>query len=345
MLKQGLLLSTRILTSNFKRLRQPYKLTFAVTYRCNSKCKTCNIWKKKPTNELILREIKEIFRYINPSWVNLTGGEPFMREDLYEICKVIREETDTFLVNMITNGLLTKLVLKQVKRILKLKFPKLIVGVSLDGPQKLHDKLRGVQGNWRMAVELYKNLFKLNSSRFQTYFGYTISRHNVGRIEATLNDLKKEIRNITVNNIHFNLFHTSSIYYSNEGKEGQASKEKILKDIKFILKQKRSFGIVNQIDRRFIQLMPKYLNTGRSPLPCKALTSSVFIEPSSNVYPCTNFPLVLGNLRNESYNLLGIWNSRRATDALTKIKQGKCPHCWTACEAYQTMLGNLVRWY
>ncbi|RLE42658.1 radical SAM protein [Candidatus Woesearchaeota archaeon] len=343
MLKETLLLGTRILASNFKRLSQPYKITFAITYRCNSRCKTCNIWKKRPSNELTLREIKELFKHTNPSWVNITGGEPFLREDLFDICKTIRKETSTFLVNLITNGLLPTHTLKTVKRLISLRFPKLIIGISLDGPRQLHDKLRGTPGNWKSAIALYKQLRMLNSSRFQTYLGYTISKYNVGEIGHTLQELKREIEGITINELHFNLFHKSDIYYSNTIKKAEASKAAMLKDIKYILSHKKSFGLVNIIDRRFIKLMPRYLSTKRTPLPCKALTSSCFVEPNGDVYPCTHFPVRLGNLRDVNHNLQIIWNSKLAKSVHENIEAGNCPHCWTACEAYQTMFGNLVK--
>jgi len=67
-----------IIFSNFKRLDCPYKLTFALTYRCNSRCQICQIWKKKKHKELSLLEIEKFFT-INDffNWIDLTGGEVF----------------------------------------------------------------------------------------------------------------------------------------------------------------------------------------------------------------------------------------------------------------------------
>ena len=73
-----------IVASNMKRLSFPFKCSFAVTYRCNMRCAMCNIWKKPPGGEeLTAEEIAKFFRRAGKfSWVGITGGEPFLRDDL-----------------------------------------------------------------------------------------------------------------------------------------------------------------------------------------------------------------------------------------------------------------------
>ena len=71
----GASLVRKILLSNFIRLPEPYKLTFSVTYRCNSRCKTCRIWERGAEDELTCEEIDRIFRNLNTEWVNLTDSE------------------------------------------------------------------------------------------------------------------------------------------------------------------------------------------------------------------------------------------------------------------------------
>ncbi|HDI02547.1 MAG TPA: radical SAM protein, partial [Candidatus Aenigmarchaeota archaeon] len=174
-------LGSKILLSNFSTLTEPYKLTFAITYKCNSRCVTCGIWKKKERNELTTEEIKRIFEHISPAWVNLTGGEPFLRTDLREIASFAGK---AYMLNLTTNGILVDRILKVSEKISKLGFPKFVVVVSLDGPEKIHDKIRGVKGNWKKAVETFLGLKELERKRrnFKTFFGYTISKYNVGLI-------------------------------------------------------------------------------------------------------------------------------------------------------------------
>ncbi len=77
-IKKIIILGKRILESNFKRLDFPFKLNFIITYKCNSKCKTCGIWKRKIKNELTSEEIKTFFRKSNKfSWVDISGVKFF----------------------------------------------------------------------------------------------------------------------------------------------------------------------------------------------------------------------------------------------------------------------------
>jgi len=341
---KSLKLGSKIIASNFKTLKEPYKLTFAITYKCNSKCKTCEIWKKTIQDELTLEEISNIFEKINPSWVNLTGGEPFLRDDLFEIAKIIRKK-DVYLLNLTTNGVLVDKIKDEVEKILRLGFPRFIVSVSLDGSKEIHDKIRGVKGNWEKAVVLYKNLKKLcdTNSNFQTFFGYTISKYNVGLIEEALEEVKKKV-DVTINDFHFNVYHTSSFYYGNRAEDKQKDlKSKILNDVDYILKEKKGFGSISFLEKKYVKLIKKYFETGVSPLSCKAMTSSCFIEPDGNVYPCIGFDEKLANLRDLNYDLKKIWNLEKAKKTRRQIKENKCGGCWTPCEAYQTILGNLFR--
>ena len=81
-------LAARAARANFVRPPFPYKLTFCVTYWCNYKCQTCNIWKMKPRDELRTDEIRRFFeRSSGFSWVDITGGEVSLRKDFVDICE------------------------------------------------------------------------------------------------------------------------------------------------------------------------------------------------------------------------------------------------------------------
>ena len=118
---------------------------------------------------------------------------------------------------------------------------------------------------------------------------------------------------------------------------------KILKNIDFISKGKKRFGSISFLERKYVKLMKKYFETEMSPLSCKALNSSCFIEPDGNVYPCIVFNKKIGNLRDFDYNLKDIWKSEYSQNIRILIKENKCGGCWTPCEAYQSILGNLFR--
>lgn len=333
----------KIIFSNFKRLNHPYKLTFAVTYKCNSRCKICQIWRKKKQNEIGLKEIDKFF-FINNyfNWIDLTGGETFLREDLLEIVKVIlKSQENLYLLHIPTNGILAKKIVAEVKKILNLNPPLFLISIAMDGPPKIHDQLRGVKDNWQKAAETYMQLKELRSKNFDCFFGMTLSGYNYNLIEETYQNLKKEIPVFDRNDIHFNIAH-SSYYYQNKNINLGLS-VKIGEELeKFNQRKKRIFSGVHFLERAYQKLIPRYLKSGKTPIPCQALSASVFIDPLGNVYPCTIWNKKLGNLRDYQFDLKKIWKDKKIKEIVNLIESGFCPNCWTPCEAYQSILANIL---
>src|SRR3954451_22382492 len=79
-------LAAALLRTTVSRPAAPLKLNLCVTYWCQYRCKTCNIWQRKPTDELTTGEIADLVKENpNVSWVDLTGGEIFLRPDIDEL--------------------------------------------------------------------------------------------------------------------------------------------------------------------------------------------------------------------------------------------------------------------
>jgi len=121
-------------------------------------------------------------------------------------------------------------------------------------------------------------------------------------------------------------------------REGMIQSTKQYKGMIGIPKDPRSF-----LEYAFLKRAENYLRTGNTPLPCHALKSSCFIDPTGEVYPCITFNRPLGNLRDYNYDLGKIWNLETTKLLQKKIWDFKCPQCWTGCDGYQTILGNLIR--
>jgi radical SAM protein with 4Fe4S-binding SPASM domain len=338
-------LTKNIISSNFKVTGFPYRITFILTYRCNLKCKFCNIWKRDAQDQLSLEEIEKFFQKNNTfNWINISGGEIFLRDDIVKIIKIIANNCkNLFLIDFPTNGFLTGRIESDVKEILNLKNlpPHVFVTVSLDGANDLHDALRGVRGSWMNAVETFRRLRQIKDKRLKVFFGMTISSKNVAKIEETINSLKHYIPAISYRDLHVNLLHSSEHYYQNDD-SGMADENDLRKYIGYFRK-KRGLCLdpVAYLEVKYQSLTWEYLKLNKTPLPCKALISSCFIAPNGDIFPCSIMNKTLGNIRDYNYDLAGLWNAERADKVRQIIKNGLCPQCWTPCEAYQTILGNL----
>lgn len=338
-------LARKIIQSNFKRLDNPYKLTFALTYWCNYKCKTCNIWQRKPKDELTTDEIDQIFRksgYFN--WIDLTGGEVWLRKDFVDICEsAITHNKRLVLLHFPTNGYMTKQIIEGVKEIIKMKGPKLIVTVSLDGDEEVNDEVRGIKGGYKRQMETFIKLREMEG--VDVVLGMTLSHLNAGLYWPTYKAVQKEVPDLRIDEMHLNVYHESSHYYGNgeDGTERDDSyKEKILEELHQYMSLRKIRGPVSWLERQYQNKVAKYFETEQSPVSCHSLKSSCFIDGWGYVYPCSMYDRKLGNLRDHDYELNKIWELDYTKQTQAEIEKGDCPHCWTPCEAYQSILGNLM---
>jgi MoaA/NifB/PqqE/SkfB family radical SAM enzyme len=338
-------LVSKILYSQFFRLPLPYKLTYSVTNKCNYRCIYCNTWKEKSINELTFDEIKKVFDNARHFlWVDLTGGEPFLRTDFVDINEVvIKNCKGLILLHYQTNGYLTDLIVSDTQRILSFKPERLIVTVSLDGYEKLNNRIRGTKDGWEHQIETFRQLRKLKG--VSVVLGFTLYPDNVDCLPETYRAIQKVCPDFSYKDLHVNIAHLSEhLYFNKHLEKDLLPADKIIYTLEG-LKKNQNFSLhpVAILENVYRKKVPQYLYSGKSPLPCLALSASCFINPQGYVYPCSMYNKVVANLRDYNYNLKAIWDKEEAKKLQTEVHQLKCPQCWTPCEAYQTILGNLTK--
>ena len=335
------------LKSNVTHLERPYKLTFSITYACQSRCMTCNIWQIKPTGELDIREIGEFARRNNYfKWIEITGGEPFLRSDIVDIAKTFKENSkNLYILTMPTNSLCNQdMVVGRMEEILKLGIPRVSITVSLDGYRELHDKIRGIPGNFDRATGMAKRLRDLQSRYPSLFFvfGYTMSKFNEGQLMKTIQEVKKELPWVTANNFHVNMGQTSEIYYKNSEMNLKPDTTGFSTELEsFIGSRRFEMGTIPVIENAFLKKLDYYIKTGNTPMKGRSLDASLFLDSYGNVFPSIMWGRKIGNIRDSDYDLSKIWHNAEAEEARKLISEGKEPRAWTACEAYQTLVGNI----
>src|SRR3954463_6744415 len=208
-------LGLALLRTNAQRPSAPLKLNLCLTYWCQYKCKTCNIWQRKPTDELTTEEIGALVRE-NPNinWVDLTGGEIFLRRDIDEIFDIILSGWSRLaILHFPTNGFQTDRIVKSVGRIAGRGPARTIVTVSVDGDEALNDEIRGIKGGFRRQMETFRALRRI--PRIVTALGVTLSTHNLGQFERTFAACAREHPGLTVDDVHLNVAQRSTHYYGN----------------------------------------------------------------------------------------------------------------------------------
>jgi radical SAM protein with 4Fe4S-binding SPASM domain len=233
-------------------------------------------------------------------------------------------------------------IIAGVEKIIDLKPPRLYVTISIDGPEHTHDSARGIKGSWRNAVNTFIALKGMPG--VNPYVSMTLSQGNLGTIDETIDSLRSAYHPFKPDTMmNFNFFQRSSHYYGNDNVLAP-NEDLLLKDIK---KAKKVLGgrkaIKNYLQINYLNLYHKYLKTGKSPLPCQALSASCFMDPYGNVFPCSVYDKKAGNIREVDYDLAKLWNKQETEALHYGCKSGKCPGCWSPCEAYQAINGNLFK--
>jgi radical SAM protein with 4Fe4S-binding SPASM domain len=337
-------LGMAVLKATASRPAAPLKLNLCLTYWCQYKCKTCNIWQRKPADELTTAELTALVRE-NPdvNWVDLTGGEIFLRPDIDAVFEaIVGGWRRLAILHFPTNGFQTDRIVSSVEKIAGRGPARLIVTVSLDGDETLNDTIRGIKGGFRRQVDTFKALRRIPG--VVTAIGVTLSTYNLGRFRDTFDAVARECPGLTVDDVHLNVAQKSNHYYGNADTTGvapdplQARAE--MNAYRALLPAARSPK--QWLERAYLKNLDRFLLTGQTPMPCHALRSSCFIDPWGVVYPCITYSRPMGRLRDTGMRLAPIWNAPQTAGVQREIWKGECPQCWTACEAYQSILGNML---
>lgn len=154
----------------------PLQLVYFVTGECNLRCKHCfyvTNHNKRKKEELSLDEIKKIFSKREKFlWISLTGGEPFLRDDLVQIAEIICNNKINNL-SIPTNGQLPQKIFLATLKILK-RCPQTYVTItlSLDGFPQTHNLIRGTRSAFQNVICTFEKL-KCLKNKFKN-FGLSI---------------------------------------------------------------------------------------------------------------------------------------------------------------------------
>jgi len=336
----------------------PDNLTFSVTNMCQSRCKTCDVWKlykEKPKlkgKELKLWEIEKIFKSIGHVYFfNISGGEPFLRNDLPEIVDLACKYLTPRVIHTPTNAIASDLVIKQTKKILEIiKKNKcnttFTIKPSFDGIEEQHDEIRGVKGNFKNLMKTYKGLKELQKEypNLDVGLGTVISRFNLDQIKEIIEYGKKLKPDSYINEIaeqRSELFTLDKpITPSPEQYEkaiGFFSKE-VRKDIK----KKKSLVRITQAFRLvYYDLVVRTMKEKRQVIPCYAGIANAHINAFGDIWACCilGYDKPMGNLHDFNYDFKKLWHSKQANEVRKFIKQKKC-YCPIANISYTNILCN-----
>jgi len=329
------------LTGRPKKL--PFNLTVSVGYQCNSRCKTCNVY-KKASNDFSLEEWEKTFRGLgrNIFWATISGGEPFLRKDITEIAGALYDNCRPSIINIPTNGLLAELIPGKVREIAgRCKTAQIIINISIDDIADKHDVIRGVQGSYTKAIETFTALKTLNIPNLSVGIHTVISKFNVDRIPEIYTHLQTLSPDSYVTEIAEEREELDTI-----GTGITPEYDDYARAADFLAGKLRSasFNRMGKITRAFrmeyYKIAKKILREKRQVIPCYAGFASAQIAPDGEVWMCCVKAESIGNLRDTGYDFQKIWFSAKAGELRKNIRNKAC-FCPLANASYTNMLHDV----
>lgn len=296
----------------------PKEICIILTYRCNAKCNMCDVWHypTKSSEEITINDIEKLPSGLR--FINITGGEPFLRQDIAEIIEAIRPKTRRIVIS--TNGFFTDRIVALCQ-----KHPDIGIRIGIEGFQKANDTIRGIPEGFDRGLRTLLALRKMGLKDIG--FGITVQDMNCKEIIPLYelsNALGYEFATAALHNSHY--FHKRDNRIENKDIVcGEFSKliAELLKSnsVKKWFRAYYNYGLMN------------YIKGGKRFLKCEMGSEACFVDPSGDVLPCNGMELKMsmGNIREQSFD--AIWSSKRA-DEVRKMVDNCNKQCW--------MVGNAV---
>ena len=320
----------------------PFSIVVSVSYRCNSKCQTCDVW-RKPNDDLTLEEWDKVFANIGkgPLYFTFTGGEPFLRKDTVEIALSAYQHCRPTVITIPTNGILTKQIVNQVDRLCAAApTTKIGINLSLDEIGERHDEIRMVPGNWNKAMKTWEALKALQHTHKNLVLTThtVISNFNIDRFfevyagleflqpDSYITEIAEE--RVELDTVGWEITPLATKYGPVADFLSQKARERPV----------TGFAKITQAFRaEYYQLAKRTLYEHKQIIPCYAGWASCQIAPNGDLWSCCIRAEGVGNLRENAYDLKRIWQG----DAMAKLRRSiyrqEC-HCPMANASYANML-------
>ena len=309
---------------NSNKAASPTDMCIITTYRCPMRCKMCNIWENptEKTKEITAEEIKIL---PNVNFINLTGGEPFIREDLEDIVRVCFTKAPRVVIS--TSGWFEDRIIALAK-----KFPNIGIRISIEGLSCKNDELRGKEGGFDKGIRTLLTLKDMGIKDIG--FGCTVSNNNSSDM-LSLYQLSKSL------GLEFATaaFHNSYYFHKNDNEI--TNKKEVCDNFEKLINYQLKENSPKSWFRAFFNMgLINYIQGNRRMLPCEAGMVNFFVEPYGDVYPCNGLESKywkesMGNIR-EVKHFDDIWNGEKAQKVREMVK--KCPkNCWMVGTAAPVM--------
>lgn len=285
--------------------------TVIVTYRCNARCSMCNRYKapSKAEEEISIDTIKKLPKMY---FTNITGGEPFIREDLKEIVRELYKKSDRIVIS--TNGFFTDRIVDLCK-----EFPQIGIRISIEGLENTNNEIRGLKDGFNKGYTTLKTLVDMGMK--DVGFGMTVQDKNAPDL-VPLYELSNEM------GMEFATASLHNSFYFVEAKNIIRDRPMVAENFEKLINEMLDSNSPKKWFRAYFNHgLINYIYGQKRLLPCDMSFDTFFVDPYGDVMPCngTKDKEVMGNLNEQNWDEL--WNSEQADRVREKVRH--CDrNCW-----------------
>ena len=294
--------------------------TVIVTYRCNAHCTMCSRYRapSRPEEEIRPETLEKLPQMY---FTNITGGEPFLRDDLKEIVRILRKKSDRIVIS--TNGFFTERIVDLCR-----EFPDVGIRVSIEGLEATNNAIRGLPDGYRRGLETLRQLRELGIKDIGV--GMTVQDANAADLVPLYKSIDKLGMEFATATLHNSFYFVESNNIIHDRPVVAQNFEKLINEMLCSPHPKQWFrayfnhGLIN------------YVYGQKRLLPCDMSFDTFFLDPYGDVMPCngTRKKEVMGNLNHQTWSQL--WSSDAAQSVRTRVRQ--CSRsCWMIGSASPAM--------
>jgi MoaA/NifB/PqqE/SkfB family radical SAM enzyme len=270
----------------------------------------CNRYKKpsKPEEEITVETIKKLPQMY---FTNITGGEPFIREDLKDIVGELYKKSERIVIS--TNGFFTDRIIDLCK-----EFPNVGIRISIEGLEETNNSIRGLDDGFNRGYNTLKKLVEMKHP--DVGFGMTVQDANAKDL-VDLYKLSNEM------NMEFATASLHNSFYFVEAKNIIKDRPMVAKEFENLINELLKSNSPKKWFRAYFNHgLINYIYGQDRLLPCDMAFDTFFIDPYGDVMPCngTKEKEVMGNLNDTDWDTL--WNSEQADKVREKVR-----HCDRQC--------------